>query len=103
MLFCRILDGQRPVMRLYHGLRTLGMRWELAELRRVRRILATDKAFRDFHEGRSSDLPEYYHRQFDRKLGRYAELISRRERIPLHTQQVVNSAGAFTPIERAAA
>jgi hypothetical protein len=59
------------------------MRQELAEQRRVRDMLATDPQFRAFHEGCRVALPEFYHQVYERRLGRYAELIPRQDRIPL--------------------
>jgi radical SAM superfamily enzyme YgiQ (UPF0313 family) len=63
-------------------LRTFAMRKDLAALRTLRKMLATDPEFRMFHEGRNSSLPEYYHRRYEQKLGRYSELMSRAERTP---------------------
>lgn len=45
-------------------------------------MLRSDREFRTFHEGRSQVLPEFYHRMYERMLGSYAELISRKDRIP---------------------
>ena len=83
MLLERILANAPYPLRLAHRLRTFAMRQELAEQRRVRKMLATDLGFRAFHEGRVNTLPEFYHRIYERRLGRYAELIPRHERIPL--------------------
>ncbi len=44
--------------------------------------LRTDKKFRAFHEQENEQLPEYYHQEFDRRLGAYATLIPREERTP---------------------
>jgi hypothetical protein len=83
MLVERIRARGPNSIRLAHVLRTLAMRQELAEQRRVRAMLATDPGFRNFHEGRAVALPEYYHHVFERQLGRYAKLILPRDRIPL--------------------
>jgi hypothetical protein len=45
-------------------------------------MLRSDREFRTFHEGRSQVLPEFYHRMYERRLGPYAELMSRRDRVP---------------------
>ncbi len=79
-------------MRVAHFLRTLAMRQELAEQRRVRAMLATDPQFRAFHEGRRVALPEFYHRVYERRLGRYVELIPIRERIPLRRMRARQAA-----------
>jgi len=83
MLLQRIRAPAPFPVRAGHFLRTLAMRQELAEQRRVREMLASDPQFRAFHEGRRVALPEFYHRVYERRLGRYAELITRQERTPL--------------------
>jgi len=47
-------------------------------------MMATDPWFRAFHEGRSLQVPEYYHWRYEQRLGRYAELVPRAERVPEH-------------------
>ena len=37
---------------------------------------------REFHEGRHRTLPDFYHHEYERALGPYAELISRDDRRP---------------------
>lgn len=46
-------------------------------------MLRSDRGFRAFHEGRSDALPEFYRWIYERALGVYAELVSRRKRIPI--------------------
>ncbi len=78
------LRARAPIyVRLARILRTLSMRKELAEQRRVRHLLASDREFRRFHEGQSVRLPEFYQQVFERQLGRYARLIPRPDRLPL--------------------
>jgi radical SAM superfamily enzyme YgiQ (UPF0313 family) len=67
---------------LLNVLRTFAMRQDLAALKLIRTKLATDRAFRAFHEGHSTVLPEFYHQRYEKRLGRYAVLISRAERKP---------------------
>ena len=50
--------------------------------RRLRDLLRTDRELRRFHEGRSTTLPELYHREYERMLGPYASLMSRADRTP---------------------
>jgi hypothetical protein len=83
MLTRRLLTGTHFPVRFVHALRTFGLREDLAELRRLRTLLASDAQFRAFHEGRSYTLPEFYHWRFEQRLGVYAELVSRGERIPV--------------------
>ncbi|MEE8203569.1 MAG: radical SAM protein [Alphaproteobacteria bacterium] len=83
MLARRLLARSVPAVKAIYAVRTLHLRQELAEIRRIRLMLAEDTAFRAFHEGRSDILPEFYHQRFERRLGRYAELIPRPDRRPL--------------------
>lgn len=83
MLLRRLRTGARRIVRFVHALRTLATRTELAAFRGIRAQLRSDAQFRAFHEGRSQTLPESYHRLFERRLGRYASLLSREARIPV--------------------
>ena len=90
------LRARAPIyVRLAHILRTLSMRKELAEQRRVRHMLATDRDFRAFHEGQLVKLPEFYHRIFEQQLGRYARLIPRQDRTPLPRQHTKHRRAAM--------
>ena len=84
MLARRLVTGPSATVRFIHALRTVGVRADLAELRRIRAMLASDAGFRAFHEGRSDALPAYYHRRLEERLRRYAELVSRADRTPVH-------------------
>jgi hypothetical protein len=46
-------------------------------------MLGSDALFRAFHEGRSRELPAYYTRLFEKRLGRYAELLPAQARYPM--------------------
>lgn len=98
-MWIRRLTGKiHPLVKFIHGVQALGMRHELGELRRLRAVLAASPEIRAFHEGRSTELPEFYHRRFERMLGPYAELLSRSDRTPVHTR----SADGARPREPAA-
>ncbi len=84
MLASRIVAKAQPIVRLFFGLRTFAMRQELAEMHRIRRMLATDASFRAFHEGRSDIVPDFYHRRIQERLGRYACLLSHADHVPVH-------------------
>lgn len=86
MMARRLITRTSPVIRLIHTLRRIPVRHELAEYRQIRELLVGDPQFRAFHQGRSKRLPEFYHSRFEQRLGRYAELLARRERIPRHEQ-----------------
>jgi len=82
---------------LLNALRTFAMRQDLAALRLLRQMLATDPKFLAFHEGRTRSLPEFYHRRYEQKLGRYANLISRDERTP-ELEKPASSLASASPV-----
>ena len=98
MLAKRLLARSRPTIRFIHSLRTFAARRELAAFRHVRNQLATDSAFKAFHEGRTQKLPAYYHSAVRARLGSYAELLSPADLTPLSGQteppQAATKAGA---------
>jgi hypothetical protein len=75
MLLRRLTTKAHPIVRFVHALRTLATRVELGDFRRIRAMLGADAQFRAFHEGRSEDLPSFYARLLDKRLGRYAQLL----------------------------
>ncbi len=78
----RIGTTSSQSLRLLYTVRTLRAKEGIGQFRRILQMLTTDKQFRDFHNGGSTRLPEFYHHEFERLLGPYASLISREERIP---------------------
>jgi hypothetical protein len=82
MLERRLRCATRPTVRLVHVTRTLSTRVWIKSYRRVLQMLRSDRAFLAFHEGSATDLPEFYHRMYERMLGPYAELMSRADRTP---------------------
>lgn len=83
MILRRLFARSAPALKIIYTVRALHLRQELAELRRVRDRLRQDPALLAFHEGESKYLPEFYQHRFDNRLGHYAALISREERIPV--------------------
>ncbi|NQW24573.1 MAG: radical SAM protein [SAR202 cluster bacterium] len=81
-LWQRLGTTSSQSLRLLHIVRTLRAKEGIGQFRRILNMLTTDKQFREFHEGGSTELPEFYHHEFERLLGRYATLISREERVP---------------------
>jgi hypothetical protein len=79
----RLATKSRSIIRFVNGLRNFELRITLKEYRIIRNLLRTDAHFRAFHEGRSNVLPEFYNHRFEERLGRYAHLISRAERVPV--------------------
>jgi len=82
MIASRLVADAPPALRTLNVLRSLAMKKFLATFRRIRDLLRVDLQFRAFHEGRSSELPDYYRRVYERKLGDYASLLSPAERTP---------------------
>jgi len=76
MIARRLLADGPMALRFLHALRSFGVKRDLAELRRIRRSLRTDRSFRSFHEQQSTELPAYYRTQLRARLGRYATLLS---------------------------
>jgi hypothetical protein len=82
MLCRRLRTTSSAFARLVHVVRTGVKRRRLRTLRRLHAMLTDEPRFRAFHDGRSPALPEYYHREYERLLGRHAALLSREDRIP---------------------
>jgi hypothetical protein len=69
-------------LRFIHELRAFALRREMREFMRLKRHLETDRPFREFHEGRSTDLPAQYRHLLRQRLGPYAELLTERDLLP---------------------
>lgn len=79
------------LVRLAHLSQSLSYRTQLKEMRTVVNLLKTDAGFRSFHENRSDALPEFYHHRLDARLGRFAELLTKEDRVPvLRADEVLN-------------
>jgi len=82
MLMRRLRTKAPAAIRFIQGLRSLSTQVDLRDYRRFRARLDSDSHLLAFHEGREKALPEFYHRQLERKLGRYAEVFPREARRP---------------------
>jgi radical SAM superfamily enzyme YgiQ (UPF0313 family) len=83
-VLARRVSAPAPLaVRCAHLVQTVSYRTQLGELREISRLLETDHRFRAFHDGKPVPLPEFYHRRFEQRLGRYAGLVSRAERVPV--------------------
>jgi len=69
--------------RLVQIARALAVRKDIEDMQRVRDLLVADAGFRGFFEGRTQELPDFFHNLYEKNLGPYAELIPRNERIPV--------------------
>jgi hypothetical protein len=91
------LRVRRGITRAIDGLRILGIRHALQELRIIRELLRSDRDLRAFHEGETRSLPAFYRQRYDEWLGRYAELLTPEDRLPL-----LPSASPIPSVERVA-
>lgn len=80
----RLLTKGGLMMKSLYIARTLKMLPGLGLAEGILKRFETDAAFRSFHECNEGPLPEYYHRHYDKSLGRFAELMPRAEREPIH-------------------
>lgn len=82
MLARRVRSTNHRWIKLVHRARTASTRADIRSYRAILATLRTDPAFRAFHEGSSTVVPEFYHHRFEQMLGRYAELLPRADRAP---------------------
>ena len=78
----RIKSVSNWKLKVIHWTRTTSARTSLKNYQRILDMLRQDAHFRAFHEGQSDVLPQFYEKEADRILGRYAELLSPAERTP---------------------
>jgi radical SAM superfamily enzyme YgiQ (UPF0313 family) len=83
MMAARLDHAISPFSAVYSSVKALGNRQMVSRLSVLLRLLRTDRQFRMFHEHETDVLPEYYHREYERMLGRYSELMSREDRRPV--------------------
>ncbi len=79
----RVLAPGSSVIRLMHGMRTLELASYIRELRRLRNAVLQQAGVQSFCEGRLATVPPYYDHLLDQRLGRFAEIIPRKERYHL--------------------
>jgi Radical SAM superfamily len=83
MLLARLESAPSPFAAAYNTVKALGNHQMTGRLRQLLGLLKTDRQFREFHEHKTNVLPEFYHYQYERLLGPYAELMSREDRRPV--------------------
>jgi hypothetical protein len=88
----RLARRIHPLVKFIHAVQALGMRHELGQIKRLRALIAESPGMRAFHEGRSDELPEFYHRQLEKMLGPYRELLTRADWTPEHARAKIASA-----------
>ena len=83
MIAGRIRSATSCLGRFFHLLRAANLKWTLWELRRIREMLKTDRRFRAFHQGNTKALPDFYRREYWRKLGPFADFMTDEDMVPL--------------------
>ena len=79
----RALEPAPAALRFIHELRSFALRREMAEFKRLQDRLTADRSFQAFHEGRSAALPTHYWHLVRGRLGRYADLLSEHDLLPM--------------------
>jgi len=64
-------------------LRHFGYYHKLTNFKRILKELRGNKEFRAFHRGSNKQLPDFYRREYQQALGRYADLFTEEERKPV--------------------
>ena len=82
MLLRRLRVTSSWALRLFCVVRTFKTKEAIGRFQHILEMLTTDRQFRAFPEGETTELPEFYHQEYERMLGPYASLISRAERTP---------------------
>lgn len=86
MLTRRVLATRRPDLKALQVLRTLSMRDQGRQIRRLRNRIAADPGLRAFHDGRSPTLPPLYRHLYRKRLGPFAELMTDGDMQPVLAQ-----------------
>ncbi len=90
----RLGTPAHPLAKLTHSAQLLAVRAELPLDRHIQRLLQTDLSFRAFHEGATDRLPDFYRAEVQRRLGRYAALLTEKDlrpRFPALAQRAATS------------
>ncbi|MCZ6690499.1 MAG: radical SAM protein [Planctomycetota bacterium] len=97
-LRARLRSTPTLAIKMIHCSRTVSTRVRNHTYRRILKKLRSEQKFRAFHEGRLDTLPDFYHHEYERMLGPYAELMSRADRKPIldHVAPNVSDAGAVS-------
>ena len=82
MLKRRIKSTSNWRIKAFHYIRTQGEKENKKRYGELLGMLRSDSQFREFHQGESQKLPEFYATRFDQLLGSYGELLSQAERTP---------------------
>jgi hypothetical protein len=78
----RLRTPAHPLAKLTHSAQLVAVKAEIPVDRHILKLLRTDRGFRDFHEGRTDRLPDFYRAEIRRRLGRYARLLDEADQRP---------------------
>jgi len=67
----------------YQPIRAASLHLMIRTMKKILKMMKTDPRFLAFHQGRSKEVPEFYHRCYDALLGPFKELVPRKDRIPV--------------------
>jgi hypothetical protein len=80
-LFLRRMTSSLPwPIKVVYWLRTMYLSAYIGDLRQFLSLLQTDRQFLSFHEGSTVAVPDYYSRRLDRRIGKFAEGLSKKDR-----------------------
>lgn len=102
MLRSRLALARSKRQKMIQIARTMATRADVKRYRRILRALESDADLRRYHEGRHQRLPEFYRAEYERGLGRYADLLDDRDRCPVLDQPDLRppeASGAIASLE----
>ena len=82
MLKQRLKSTPEPKIKFIHWLRTTSASQNPPKYQQILNHLQTNPHFLAFHQGQSKKLPQFYHQEYERMLGRYIKLLSPADRYP---------------------
>ncbi|MGD9249589.1 MAG: hypothetical protein PVG19_00100 [Desulfobacterales bacterium] len=78
----RVRSATSCLGRFFHLLRAANLKKTYWELCRIRDMLKADRQLRDFHEGKTIELPQFYRHAYRRKLGPFSNFMTDADMIP---------------------
>lgn len=80
----RRVAARNPLLvRAAHLSQSLSYRTQVREMREIRELLRKDRGFRAFHENMGGQLPVFYRRRLEKRLGRFARLLNEGDQVPV--------------------
>ena len=82
MLRRRFRSSSSWKVKAIHWARTVATPLDVPSYQRILTLLSSDPSLRAYHEGKTEQLPDFYHQEYERILGSYSWLLSRADRVP---------------------